>query len=140
MFTDKASGNTNRPQLEELLKFACDGDPVIVHGMDRLVRNLDDLRSVVENLQNSSVPSSANANRGHRPGQKTRSPPRTQKCPFNGSGGRTGKTRRRRRTFVTVGLSVPRITQQRHVVITVRIALPISLPFPRLLGLALHEG
>ncbi|WP_441430626.1 recombinase family protein [Arthrobacter sp. 2RAF6] len=88
MFTGKASGKeTNRPQLEELSKFARDGDPVIVHGKGRLVRNLDDQRSVVENLQNSSVTSSANANRRHRPDQKTLSLPRAQMCPFNGSDG-----------------------------------------------------
>jgi DNA invertase Pin-like site-specific DNA recombinase len=53
MFTDKASGkDTKRPQLEELLKFARDGDTVIVHSMDRLARNLDDLRSLVQKLTN----------------------------------------------------------------------------------------
>ena len=51
VFTDKASGkDTKRPQLEELLKFARDGDTVVVHSMDRLARNLDDLRSVVQKL------------------------------------------------------------------------------------------
>ena len=51
MFTDTASGkDTKRPQLEELLKFARDGDTVIVQSMDRLARNLDDLRSVVQKL------------------------------------------------------------------------------------------
>jgi DNA invertase Pin-like site-specific DNA recombinase len=51
VFTDKASAkDTKRPQLEELLKFASDGDTVVVHSMDRLARNLDDLRSVVQKL------------------------------------------------------------------------------------------
>lgn len=51
VFTDKASGkDTKRPQLEELLKFARDGDTVVVHSMGRLARNLDDLRSVVQKL------------------------------------------------------------------------------------------
>jgi DNA invertase Pin-like site-specific DNA recombinase len=51
VFMDKASGkDTKRPQLEELLKFARDGDTVVVHSMDRLARNLDDLRSVVQKL------------------------------------------------------------------------------------------
>ena len=37
VFTDKASGkNTDRPQLQELLQFARDGDTVVVHSMDRL--------------------------------------------------------------------------------------------------------
>jgi Resolvase, N terminal domain len=48
VFTDKASGkDTKRPQLEELQTFARDGDTVIVHSMDRLARNLVDLRSLV---------------------------------------------------------------------------------------------
>lgn len=56
VFTDKASGkDTKRPQLEELLKFARNGDTVIVHSMDRLARNLDDLRSVVQKLTGRGV-------------------------------------------------------------------------------------
>lgn len=44
-FIDKVSGkDTNRPQLEALLHYARDGDTIIVHSMDRLARNLDDLR------------------------------------------------------------------------------------------------
>lgn len=43
-FTDRASGrDANRPELQELFKFAREGDVVIVHSMDRLARNLDDL-------------------------------------------------------------------------------------------------
>ena len=43
---DKASGrDTLRPELTELLRFARDGDTVVVHIMDRLARNLDDLRA-----------------------------------------------------------------------------------------------
>lgn len=43
VFTDKASGkDTARPALEELLSFVREGDTV-VHSMDRLARNLDDL-------------------------------------------------------------------------------------------------
>ena len=35
VFTDKASGRgTVRPQLTELLRFARDGDTVVVHSMD----------------------------------------------------------------------------------------------------------
>jgi DNA invertase Pin-like site-specific DNA recombinase len=46
VFTDKASGrDTARPQLTELLRFARDGDTVVVHSMDPLARNLDDLRT-----------------------------------------------------------------------------------------------
>lgn len=51
MFTDRASGkDTLRPKLEELIRFARAGDTVLVHSMDRLARNLDDLRSVVQTL------------------------------------------------------------------------------------------
>lgn len=51
VFTDKASGkNTKRPQLEALLDFVREGDTVIVHSLDRLARNLDDLRYLVYQL------------------------------------------------------------------------------------------
>ena len=56
VFTDKASGkNTDRPQLQELLQFARDGDTVVVHSMDRLARNLDDLRRIVQNLTDQGI-------------------------------------------------------------------------------------
>ena len=56
VFTDKASGkNTQRPQLEALLAFARDGDTVIVHSMDRLARNLDDLRQIVQKLTGRGI-------------------------------------------------------------------------------------
>lgn len=48
IFTDKASGkNTERPQLQELLSYVREGDTIIIHSMDRLARNLDDLRQLV---------------------------------------------------------------------------------------------
>ena len=51
VFTDKASGkDAERPQLEALLKYARQGDTVFVHSMDRLARNLDDLRRIVSQL------------------------------------------------------------------------------------------
>ncbi|KAA0973025.1 recombinase family protein [Paeniglutamicibacter gangotriensis] len=51
VFTDHASGkNTQRPKLDELIRFARAGDTVMVHSMDRLARNLDDLRAVVQTL------------------------------------------------------------------------------------------
>ncbi len=50
-FTDSASGrSTARPQLETMLAFVRDGDTVVVHSMDRLARNLDDLRALVRIL------------------------------------------------------------------------------------------
>lgn len=49
IYTDKASGkDTNRPELEALLDYVCDGDLVKVHSMDRLARNLIDLRRLVQ--------------------------------------------------------------------------------------------
>jgi|SRR4029453_15013830 DNA invertase Pin-like site-specific DNA recombinase len=55
-FIDTASGkDTKRPQLELLLSFARTGDTVIVHSMDRLARNLDDLRRIVQTLTGRGV-------------------------------------------------------------------------------------
>lgn len=51
VFIDKISGKSiKRPALQELLTYARDGDTVIVHSMDRLARNLDDLRRLVKDL------------------------------------------------------------------------------------------
>ena len=56
VFTDKASGkDTKRPQLEALLEFVREGDAVVVHSMDRLARNLDDLRKVVTALTKRGI-------------------------------------------------------------------------------------
>ena len=56
VFTDKASGkNTQRPQLDALLTFVREGDTVVVHSMDRLARNLDDLRRMVQKLTQRGV-------------------------------------------------------------------------------------
>jgi DNA invertase Pin-like site-specific DNA recombinase len=51
VFTDKTSGSdTARRQLAGLLRFARDGDALVVHSMNRLARNLDDLRALVQGL------------------------------------------------------------------------------------------
>ena len=56
VFTDKASGkDTKRPQLEAMLEFVREGDAVIVHSMDRLARNLDDLRRLVMGLTKRNI-------------------------------------------------------------------------------------
>ena len=56
VFTDQASGkDTQRPQLEALLAFVREGDTVVVHSMDRLARNLDDLRRLVQGLTQRGV-------------------------------------------------------------------------------------
>ena len=53
-FTDKASGkDTKRPQLEALMSFVRTCDTVVVHSMDRLARNLDDLRRTAEDRSGS---------------------------------------------------------------------------------------
>lgn len=55
-FTDKASGkDTKRPQLEAMMGFVRTGDTVVVHSMDRLARNLDDLRRIVQTLTAKGV-------------------------------------------------------------------------------------
>ena len=47
-FVDKVSGKSAlRPALQEMLTYVRDGDTVIVHSMDRLARNVDDLRQIV---------------------------------------------------------------------------------------------
>lgn len=56
VFTDHVSGkDTQRPQLAVLLRFARDGDTIVVHSMDRLARNLDDLRSIVQGVTTRGV-------------------------------------------------------------------------------------
>lgn len=56
VFTDKASGkDVKRPQLERALEFLRDGDVLLVHSMDRLARNLDDLRRIVLTLTKRGV-------------------------------------------------------------------------------------
>ena len=56
VFTDKASGkDAARPKLEELIAFVREGDTVLVHSMDRLARNLDDLRRLVRMLTDRGV-------------------------------------------------------------------------------------
>ena len=55
IFTDKASDkDTSCPQLAELLVFVREGDSVVVP-MDRLARNLDDLRKLVQQLTQRGV-------------------------------------------------------------------------------------
>lgn len=56
IFIDKASGkDTARPQLQAMLQYVREGDTVIVHSMDRLARNLDDLRRLVQQLNAQNV-------------------------------------------------------------------------------------
>jgi DNA invertase Pin-like site-specific DNA recombinase len=56
VFTDTVSGKpAARPQLQAMLAFVRDGDTVLVHSMDRLARNLDDLRRLVRELTGRGV-------------------------------------------------------------------------------------
>ena len=56
VFIDKASGkDTNRPELQNALEFLREDDVFIVHSLDRLARNLDDLRKIVQNLTDRGV-------------------------------------------------------------------------------------
>ena len=55
-FEDKVSGkDTNRPALQECLDYLREGDTLHVHSMDRLARNLDDLRRMVKELTGRGV-------------------------------------------------------------------------------------
>ena len=55
-FTDKVSGrDRNRPGLEQMIEFVREGDTVLCHSMDRLARNLDDLRLLVKHLTAKGV-------------------------------------------------------------------------------------
>jgi DNA invertase Pin-like site-specific DNA recombinase len=56
VFTDHASGgNANRPALAEALEYVRAGDTLVIHSMDRLARNLDDLRRIVMELTGRGV-------------------------------------------------------------------------------------
>ncbi len=55
-FTDKASGkDVRRPQLEAMLAFVREGDTIVCHSMDRMARNLDDLRRIVLGLTQRGI-------------------------------------------------------------------------------------
>ena len=55
-FTDKASGkDVKRPQLEAMLAFVREGDTIVCHSMDRMARNLDDLRRIVLGLTQRGI-------------------------------------------------------------------------------------
>ena len=55
-FLDKASGkDVNRPQLRAMLEFVREGDSVFCHSMDRLGRNVGDLRKLVDTLTERKV-------------------------------------------------------------------------------------
>ena len=54
VFADKASGkDTSRPELARAIEYVREGDTLVVHSMDRLARNLEDLRRIVRELTGS---------------------------------------------------------------------------------------
>lgn len=51
VFVENASGkDTERPKLRDMLDYAREGDLVVVHSMDRLARNVVDLRCLVRTM------------------------------------------------------------------------------------------
>jgi DNA invertase Pin-like site-specific DNA recombinase len=55
-FLDKKSGkDIDREELDTMMAFVRHGDTVVVHSMDRLARNLDDLRRIVQTLTDKGV-------------------------------------------------------------------------------------
>jgi DNA invertase Pin-like site-specific DNA recombinase len=56
IFTDKVSGeSTDRPELQKMWGHVREGDHIFVHSMDRLARNLVDLRQMVKDLTDKGV-------------------------------------------------------------------------------------
>lgn len=56
VFVDKASGrDASRPQLQSALDYLRDGDVLLVHSMDRLARNTEDLLRIVRELTTNGV-------------------------------------------------------------------------------------
>jgi len=56
IFQEKVSGkDTNRPQLQEMLKYLREGDTLIVESFSRLARNTRDLLNIVEELSKNKV-------------------------------------------------------------------------------------
>jgi DNA invertase Pin-like site-specific DNA recombinase len=57
VFEEKLSGKTaaDRPALQSMIEFARDGDEVVSHSIDRLARNLADLQSIIQTLNDKGV-------------------------------------------------------------------------------------
>ena len=55
-FTDKASGkDVHRPKLKAALDFLREGDTLVVHSMDRLARNVEDMLRMVRELTSEGI-------------------------------------------------------------------------------------
>lgn len=56
IFSEKMTGTrSDRPQLQEMLKFLREGDTVVVWKLDRIGRSMRDLINIVTNLQEKGV-------------------------------------------------------------------------------------
>ena len=55
LYVVKSQLRSHWAELERLLAFVREGDTVVVHSMDRLARNLDDLRRLVHSLTQRGV-------------------------------------------------------------------------------------
>jgi len=56
IYIDKASGkNTDRPELQKMLKYVRKGDTVIVESISRFARNTKDLLELIETLKDKQV-------------------------------------------------------------------------------------
>ena len=56
VFTDKASAkDTKRPQLQAALNHVRSGDTLVVHSMDRLARNVEDMLRLVREMNERGV-------------------------------------------------------------------------------------
>jgi DNA invertase Pin-like site-specific DNA recombinase len=56
LYVDKKSGTTvDRPGLTELLKYARDGDTIVIHTLDRLGRNLREVLNLVHDLAEKGI-------------------------------------------------------------------------------------
>jgi DNA invertase Pin-like site-specific DNA recombinase len=56
VFSDKASGkDINRPQLQTALNHVRAGDTLVVHSMDRLARNVEDMLRLVREMNDRGV-------------------------------------------------------------------------------------
>lgn len=55
-FTEKVSAkDTNRPQLQQMLEFAREGDTIYIHDFSRLARSTKDLLDIVEKLNEKNI-------------------------------------------------------------------------------------
>jgi len=56
MFEEKVSGkNTDRQALQEMIDFVRSGDAVVVYSIDRLARDLRDLQTIIQQLNDKGV-------------------------------------------------------------------------------------